>query len=408
MKLLKVDTSEEVRKKIDLSFANPWDKYDHVHLEQALGRIAYEDVFSPIELPEFSRSVVDGYAVIASDTYGAGESMPVFLDVTGHVEMGKKPLGRVTKGTAIYTPTGAMIPDGADAVVMIEDAEVLDENTIAVYTSVAPGHGIIKKGDDVSLGQKVLSKGSKISPRDIGVLAALGIGYIKVFKKIRVSVISTGDEIVDSFGGVREGEIRDINTHLLSAMVEESGGSVNLRMLVKDDFNDLRNAILKALEESEIVLLSGGSSVGAKDMTRKAIESIDRGEVFVHGVAIKPGKPTIIGKAGDKAIFGLPGHPSSAMVIYKVFVDYLIRKYYCLEEDIIYIEAICEENIHSAPGKETYQTVEIVDDGGVYRAVPVYGKSAAITTVAKSRGYIKISENREGIKKGEKVRVDLF
>ncbi|MEA4963467.1 molybdopterin molybdotransferase MoeA [Lutispora sp.] len=408
MKLLNVDTSDKVRKKIDESFTDNYDKSEQVPTEQSLGRIAFEDVLSPIELPQFSRSVVDGYAVLSRDTYGAGESMPVFLEVSGHVEMGKAAEGKVSAGKAIYVPTGAMIPEGADAVVMIEYVENLDESTIAVYTPVAPGQGIIKKGDDVKSGSKILLKGEKIRSRDIGVLSALGIGYIKVFKKLKLSVISTGDEIVDSFGEVRYGQIRDINTHLISAMAEESGAEISLKLLVPDDFSKLREAIDQALKMSDIVVLSGGSSVGAKDMTAKAIESTEGGEILVHGVAVKPGKPTIIGKAGGKALFGLPGHPSSAMVIYKVFVDYLIRKYYSMSEDIVYVEASCGENIHSAQGKETYQPVELLERDGQYEAVPIYGKSAAITTVARSVGYIRISENKEGVKKGERVRVALF
>ncbi|MCQ1528699.1 molybdopterin molybdotransferase MoeA [Lutispora saccharofermentans] len=408
MKLLNVDTSDKVRKKIDESFTDSYDRWEQIPIGQSLGRIAFEDVLSPIELPQFSRSVVDGYAVLSRDTYGAGESMPVFLDVSGHVEMGKAAEGKVSAGEAIYVPTGAMIPEGADAVVMIEYVENLDESTVAVYTPVAPGQGIIQKGDDVELDSKVLSKGEKIKSRDIGVLSALGIEYIKVFKKLRLSVISTGDEIVDSFGEVQYGQIRDINTHLISAMAEESGAEISLKLLVPDDFSKLREAIGQALKMSDIVVLSGGSSVGAKDMTAKAIESIEGGQVFVHGVAVKPGKPTIIGRAGGKALFGLPGHPSSAMVIYKVFVDHLIRKYYYMSEDTVYIQASCGENIHSAPGKETYQPVELIERDGEYEAAPIYGKSAAITTVARSMGYIRISENKEGVKKGEKVRVALF
>ena len=191
-------------------------------------------------------------------------------------------------------------------------------------------------------------------------------------------------------------------------MAEESGAEISLKLLVEDDFDELIEAIKKALQVSEIVVLSGGSSVGAKDMTAKAIEFMDGGEIFVHGVAVKPGKPTIVGKIGDKAIFGLPGHPSSAMIIYKLFVDYLIRKYYSMNEDTIYVEASCSENIHSDPGKETYQPVELIEKNGAYEAIPIYGKSATISKVAKSIGYIKITENKEGIKKGEKVRVALF
>ena len=408
MKLFNVKKVDEVKKIIDEAFSDIWSKYELVPIEKSLGRVAYEDLHSPIELPEFSRSVVDGYAVLSKDTHGAGESMPVFLNVIGRVEMGQVATDTIKSSTAIYVPTGAMIPPGADAVVMIEYVENLDENTIAVYTPVAPGQGIIKKGDDIKKGHKVLSKGKRIRARDIGVLSALGIEFIKVYEKIKVSVISTGDEIVNPFGEVSFGQIRDINTYLISAMAEESGAEISLKLLVEDDFDELIEAIKKALQVSEIVVLSGGSSVGAKDMTAKAIEFMDGGEIFVHGVAVKPGKPTIVGKIGDKAIFGLPGHPSSAMIIYKLFVDYLIRKYYSMNEDTIYVEASCSENIHSDPGKETYQPVELIEKNGAYEAIPIYGKSATISKVAKSIGYIKITENKEGIKKGEKVRVALF
>lgn len=408
MKLFNVKKVDEVKKIIDEAFSDIWSKYELVPIEKSLGRVVYENLYSPIELPEFSRSVVDGYAVLSKDTHGAGESMPVFLNVIGRVEMGQVATDTIKSSSAIYVPTGAMIPPGADAVVMIEYVENLDENTIAVYTPVAPGQGIIKKGDDIKKGHKVLSKGKRIRARDIGVLSALGIEFIKVYEKIKVSVISTGDEIVNPFGEVSFGQIRDINTYLISAMAEESGAEISLKLLVEDDFDELIEAIKKALQVSEIVVLSGGSSVGAKDMTAKAIEFMDGGEIFVHGVAVKPGKPTIVGKIGDKAIFGLPGHPSSAMIIYKLFVDYLIRKYYSMNEDTIYVEASCSENIHSDPGKETYQPVELIEKNGAYEAIPIYGKSATISKVAKSIGYIKITENKEGIKKGEKVRVALF
>ncbi len=408
MKLLNVHTVEETREKIDTYLCKEYELYEEINVVNALNRIVFEDIHSPIELPEFSKSVVDGYAVKSKDTIGASESMPVFLDVLGHVEMGKNAYGEVKNDTTVYVPTGAIIPKGADGVVMIEYVEKFDENTIAVYTSVAPGQGIIQKGEDIGKGETIILKGKKIRGQNIALLCAVGLEKVKVYKKLRISIISTGDEIVDSFGIVETGEIRDINTHLLSAMALESGADVSLEILVKDNFDHIKEAILKALRVSDIVLLSGGSSVGAKDMTVNVIEDIEKGEIFVHGVAVKPGKPTIVGKVGDKAIFGLPGHPSSAMIIYRIFVDYLIRKRYSMEEEKILIEAISMENIHSAPGKETYQAVDLYYDDNEYKAVPVYGKSAAISKVAKSKGFIRIEGNKEGIKKGEKVKVELF
>jgi molybdopterin molybdotransferase len=408
LKLLEVHTVEETRKKIDSLLYREWNLYEEICVEKSLGRIAYEDIYSPIELPEFSKSVVDGYAVKSRDTVGAGESMPVFLNVQGHVEMGKKADISVKSGTTVYVPTGAMIPEGGDSVVMIEYVESLDEETIAVYAPTAPGQGIIQKGDDIKKGERIIIKGKKIRAQDIGVMCAVGVEKIKVSNKVRLSVISTGDEIVNSFEKVELGQVRDINTPLLSSMALESGAEISLKLLVKDDFESIKKAIEKALQVSDIVVLSGGSSVGSKDMTAKAIEAVKDGEVFVHGVAVKPGKPTIIGKVGDKAVFGLPGHPASAMIIYKIFIDYLIKKYYSMEEERIFIEALSMENIHSAPGRETYQAVELYYKNDGYEAVPIYGKSAAISKVAKSKGYICIDENKEGIKKGEKVKVVLF
>ncbi len=408
LKLLKVHTVKETKKIIDLLLYEKQRPYEEIYVEKSLGRVMAEDVFSPIELPEFSKSVVDGYAIKSKDTIGASESMPVFLEVIGHLEMGKIASMEVEDGKAVYIPTGAMLAKGADSVVMIEYIEKLDEETIAVYVSTAPGQGIISKGDDIKKDEIIIRKGKKIKASDIGVLSAVGIEKIKVYKKISMAVISTGDEIVNPFGKIEYGQVRDINTFLLASMAIESGAEVNLRLLTRDNLEEIKSAIEKALITSDIVVLSGGSSVGSKDMTSKVIESIEKGEIMVHGVAVKPGKPTIIGRIGEKLIFGLPGHPASAMIIYKVFIDYYINKYYHTEEEIIQIEAITKENIHAAPGRETYQIVELDYNNNRYEVMPVYSKSAAISKVAKAKGFIRIGENKEGIKKGEKVIVELF
>ena len=408
MKLLKVHSVTETKNIIDSMLYKSWDFFEEIHVEESIGRVVFEDVYSSIELPENTKSVVDGYALKSKDTIGAGESMPVFLDVLGHIKMGKNTDIEVTNNTAVYVPTGALIPEGADGVVMIEYVENLDKDTIAVYTPIAVGEGMIEKGDDIKKGDTILAKGKRIGAVDIAVLCAVGIEKIKVYKKLRLSVISTGDEIVDSFGSVKTGQIRDINTHLLASMALESGADVSLRLLTKDVFDDIKEAIERSLEVSDMIVISGGSSVGNKDMTVNVIKALKNGEIFVHGVAVKPGKPTIIGRVEEKAIFGLPGHPASAMIIYKIFVDYLIKKCYSMEEEKVLIEATSTENIHSAPGKETYQAVELFYKDGRYEAVPIYGKSAAISKVARSRGFICIDENKEGIKRGEKVRVELF
>ncbi len=410
MKLLKVDTIEEAKNKMDMHFQDFFLKTEKIPLHNAVGRILAEDVDSPIDLPEFDRATVDGYALLSKDTFGAGESLPVFLDVIGKVDIGKDTALHIDSGKAAYVPTGGMIPEGADGMVMIEYVEHLDEYTIAVYDSIAPGDGIIRRGDDVKKGEHILSKGKKLKPQDIGFLAAVGIAEINVFRKPKVGILSTGDELVCPGEKVEFGQIRDINTYTLSAMVEEAGGAVCYQAIVEDDFQKLTEAVQHAAKESDLILISGGSSAGIKDMTAQVIDSLGEPGVFVHGLAIKPGKPTIIGKAAGIPIFGLPGHPISAMMIFKVIVEYLLNKgFFRSNREDILIQAICDANIHASPGKETYQMVALEKNNEQqYIARPIHGKSGAISLWMKAQGYIRIGQNQEGIQKGEKVEVVLL
>ncbi|KXG77581.1 molybdopterin molybdotransferase MoeA [Thermotalea metallivorans] len=409
MELLKVDTVEEARAKMDVFFQDVVLAYEKIAVEEGLGRVLYEDVYAPVDLPEFHRSTVDGYAVAAKDTFGAGEGLPAFLQVIGRVEMGEGTNLKIRSGEAVYVPTGGMIPEGADGVVMVEYAESLDEGTIAVYQSVAPGEGMILKGEDIRAGELLFSKGRRLKSQDIGALAALGIRYVKVFEKPKISIISTGDEIVDPFSYIKFGQIRDINTYALWAMAKELGAIVTYRAVIKDDDELLRRAAVEALENSHILVISGGSSVGAKDATARVIHSLGEPGVFVHGVAMKPGKPTIIGKAKNKAVFGLPGHPVSAIIVFQIFTAYLLEKMQSLDgQKKLEIYAKADANIHASPGKETYQMVVVEEVHGEYLARPVHGKSGAITLLTKSHGYIRIETNKEGIQKGEKVKVILF
>lgn len=408
MKLLEVDTVRQVKEKMKQHFKNIDVGYEEIEIMQALGRVAFEDMYSQRDIPDFNRSTVDGYAVVSSDTYGAGESMPAFLNIIGKVEMGIGTSLMVSHGNCVYVPTGGMIPQGADAMLMIEYVEIVDEGLLAAYSSVSPGENIIFTGDDVKLGERVLQKGRIIRSQDIGVLCASGISHVKVSKKPRVAVISTGDEIVDPFGAVAPGQVRDINTYTLSAMVQELGGEVTESIVVKDDYNLIRNTVEEASKGSHIVVISGGSSVGAKDNTEKVIDSFGEPGVFVHGVAVKPGKPTILGKVGDAAVFGLPGHPVSAVIIFRTFVEALIDILLGKTREDICINAICGVNLHSSPGKETHQLVELKAEGTGYVAIPIHAKSAAISQLSKAQGMIRIPMEQEGIRKGETVRVELF
>ncbi len=408
MKLLQVDTVDQVKEKMDLHFADVHVGFEEVHITDAMDRTAYEDIASRVDIPDFDRSTVDGYAVQAKDTFGAGESLPVFLQVMGQVLMGSDTRLSVSPGQCVYVPTGGMIPQSADAMLMIEYVENLDSRTIAAYTAISPGDYIIRKGDDVKQGGVLLSKGRRIRAQDIAVLAAAGVERIKVYCKPRVAVISTGDEIVDPFGPVDPGQIRDINTYVLAAMAQALGAQVTSKSLVRDDFELLKAAVAEAVKDNHIVLLSGGSSVGVKDNTEKVLDSFGQQGVFVHGVAVKPGKPTIIGKIGNTAVFGLPGHPVSAMTVFKVFVEYLIDRLQARTGEKLSTNAICTTNLHASPGKETYQMVELQESSSGYEAKPIHAKSAAVSHLTRAHGFIRIPLNKEGIKKGEAVKVELL
>lgn len=408
MKLLKVDTVQQVMDKMNSHFSDLKLDIELVNIEQALNRTAAEDVYSDCSIPDFNRSTVDGYAIIASDTFGVSESIPVFLTVIGQVEMGKATELIVSKGKAVYVPTGGMVPQGADAMIMIEHIEEVDDITIAAYSAAAPGDNIIKIGDDVSVGNQLVAKGRVIKPQDIGALAAAGIRQIKLFERPRVAVISTGDEIADPFGNIEYGQIRDINTFALAAMLEDLGAIVTMRTVIKDEFELLQAGVEEALQQSHIVLVSGGSSVGTKDVTAKVFDALGEPGVFVHGMAVKPGKPTIVGKVRGKAVFGLPGHPVSAIIVFKILVEYLIAKLMCREKQKLTIPAICSCNIHSSPGKETYQMVQLEHRDGGYTAIPLHGKSGAISLVSKAQGFVKIPHNKEGLRKDEIIVVELL
>ena len=411
MKLLKVNNIRETFESMDKYFSSIKIGSEEVDIEKADDRVLAEDIFSPIDLPEFNKSTVDGYALKASATIGASDSMPLFINVLGEVEMGKPALISVDKDNGIYVPTGGMLPEGSDSVVMIEYVEKLDDKTIAVGTSIAVGDGMIKAGDDFKKGQLILEKGKKISYREIAVLAACGIYKISVGRKPRIGIISTGDEIVSREKEVTLGKVRDINSFALASMVKSAGGEVSHVSCIEDDFGRLKQEVIEVSTKSDIIIISGGSSAGLKDETANVINSLGEPGVFIHGVAIKPGKPTIIGSSDGKAYFGLPGHPASAMIIFKAFVEPFIKKLLGEKPKDIIIKGDISVNIPSAPGKETFIMVKLEKDQNSksgYTATPLHGKSAAVGYISMADGFIRISENTEGIRKGDIVEVELF
>ena len=408
-KLLNVDTIEEVALKFDDYFGNIEKKTELVGIREALGRYCAEEVMADRAMPEFRRAVVDGYAVQAKDTFGVSDSVPVLLSVTGAVEMGAAAGLTVSAGEAVYVPTGGMMPEGADAMVMIEYVDHLDEGTIAVNKAAAPNSGFMNIGDDFSQSARFFEPGHRLSVRDIGILAVLGKSRVLVYQKPTLSIISTGDELVDVDAVPGPGQIRDLNSYTISAFAEAAGASINEIKIVHDDFNKFRAIIAEALERSDLVIISGGSSAGNKDFTAETINSFGDPGVFTHGLAIKPGKPTILGGAMGKPIIGLPGHPMSAIVVFKVVVEAFIRKaFFGNTEEPLQILAALSENIHAGEGRTQFQLVSLIRGKEGYLATPIRAKSGSISQLMKADGYIKIDSLTEGLYAGNQVFVTLF
>lgn len=371
-------------------------------ISECLGRVLSEDIASKENIPPFDRSTVDGYAVLSSDTFGAGESIPSMLSLKGEILMGEEAKEAVSSGECIKISTGGMLPEGADSVVMVEHTEQMIDGTCLIFKAVSPFQNVTKKGDDVNIGQTVINKGTKITSKHIGILCALGITEVECVRKIKVGIISSGDEIVAVEDEVPMGKIRDINSHFLAALVKENGYDATEYGIVRDNFDELYNTLQKAADECDVILISGGSSAGTKDMTAAVIDK--NGEVFFHGIAVKPGKPTIFGKTKGKAVFGLPGHPAAAYLIAKTVVLNFLS--FCCKQASKALTATAEitESISSNHGREELVPV-ILTEG---KAQPLFFKSGLVSLLSSADGFVVIPRNKEGLFKDEKVTVYLF
>jgi len=400
---------EEAREKVLRAMKEKPFGTERVPLRSACGRILAEDVISGENIPAFNRSTVDGYAVRAADTGIASESVPVFLKKVGEVEMGKKTGLYVQKGECVYVPTGGMVPDGADAMVMVEYCEHFDETGIAVMQSVSPGRNVLMAGEDARAGEVVLQKGTLIRPMEIGVLAEIGVVNPLVYVPFKMTLISIGDELVSPDKTPSLGEIRDINTYTISALAEESGYDVTDTYRLPDDEKLLKEKIARAMKTSDLVVVSGGSSQGEKDATAKVIDELASRGLLTHGLAIKPGKPTIIGYDDNYGtlLLGLPGHPVSAIMVFRIILGWLKSLLSPGYSDFP-VEAAIDRNIPGAPGKDTLQMVKLINKDGKYIARPVFGKSGNIIKLAAADGYTVIHRNKEGLKAGEVIRVHLL
>ncbi len=383
---------------------------ESVETTEALGRITAQDIASSENLPAFLRSTMDGYAVRASDTYGASEGLPAYLKVVGEMPMGRSSGITIKHGEVVKVHTGGMIAEGADAVVMVENTQQADDVTIEVSRPLAPGENILNIGDDMKQGEQLFPRGHYLKPQDIGSLMALGITRIPVFRRPKVGIISAGDEVIPPDKIPSPGQVRDINTYTIGSLVKQAGAEARSYGVIRDDKTELLAKATAGIRENEILVISSGSSVSTRDITAAVISSLGSPGVLVHGVSLRPGKPTILAVVDDKPVFGLPGNPVSAMVVFDLFVRPTIyRVGGCLQSPLPpVIIATLTHNIPSTTGREDYVPVFLVYSGNRYQATPLFGESNLINTLVRADGLAKIPLDKHGLTAGEPVLVRTF
>lgn len=409
MELLRVDTIDAAREKLEDCCGGIKPQTGKVSLYDSVGRTLAHNIISKENIPPYRRSVMDGYAVRSRDIGAAGDMVPSFLKITGEVLLGTDSSDLFLEaGHCIYVPTGGYVPDGADAVVMVEYCEPFGNGMLAVSKSASAGENIVQIGEDVAEGDVLLKRGRKLRPQDIGVLAAAGITEVPVYVPWNITVISTGDELVSPEDTPGPGQIRDINSFTITARSMAEGLNVVKTLSVRDDEEEIADVLESSKADSDVIVMSGGSSQGKKDMTADLIgRAADRG-VLTHGIAAKPGKPTITGYDSKTAtlFIGLPGHPAAALIVFEQLLIRLWRGMTGQSPDIT-IKAMVKTNIPSAPGRRTFQLVTL-RDGEMPEAVPVFARSGMISPVSLADGFFEMEENREGVKDGDIVEVHLW
>ncbi|MEM1565790.1 MAG: molybdopterin-binding protein [Candidatus Bathyarchaeia archaeon] len=402
-------TLEEAKQTIQKYFEAKPLGVEEIPLLDAFSRVLAENVIAEIDIPPFNRSTVDGYAVKAEDTFGADENKPVKLKLCGTVNVGEKPKVKVERGTAAEIMTGAPIPEGADAVVMFEDTE-RKNGEVYVYTAVARDENVMKAGSDIKRGETVARQGQLLTSREIGAIAAVGRAKVKAYTVPKVAILSTGAEITEPGKLLAPGKIYDINAYSLSAAVQESGGKPVYLGVFPDDAAELEKALKKALASADIVVSSGGVSVGPKDVMPTTLSRLGKPGVIVCGIAVKPGKPTTVAVVDGKPVFALPGHPTSAMLIFHLLVRPVIERMTGrIPAEYFTVKALASTRMFPARGRKTFVTVKLRREAGRLVAEPVAtGLSGAITTMLKADGFIEIPENQQFVEENEEVTVHLF
>lgn len=400
--MLEVKTPQEVLSLIQKEF-KPLGLAELVPLSGALGRVLAEPVTAEEYVPDFDRSTVDGYACRAADTFGCSDAIPAILTVAGEVLMGKSADFTLSRDCCAYVPTGGAIPKGADCAVMIEYTEDYGDGTVGIMKPGAPGMNMIFRGDDVYPGKEILPAGRVLTAQDVGALAAIGKTSVLVARKVKVGVISTGDELVPPDTQPGPGQVRDVNSPLLTAMMTAFGAEAISYGIVVDDEPLLRQKMEAAAKECDAVIISGGSSVGVKDAACRIVENM--GELLLHGIAIKPGKPTIMGKAGNKPLIGLPGHPVAACFVAQLFVLPLLGRLMGRKQEDYTVTAELTESVGANHGREQINACHLRREDDKLLAEPIRSKSGLITQLAGADGYFIIARDCEGLPRGAQVQV---
>ncbi len=376
----------------------------------ALGRVTAEPVVASYPLPSFTRSAMDGYAVRAADTFGASDSLPAYLRLVGEAPMGALTELTLRPGECALIHTGGMLPDQADAVVMVEHTQSAHTGEIEISHAVAVDENVICKGEDVAEGEQVIGPGVRLRPQEIGGLMALGITRLRVFRRLRVALISSGDEVIPPAQELLPGQVRDVNSYSLGALVAQNGAIPVEYGIVPDRAEALRSTAKRALSECDLVLITAGSSASARDLTSQVISELGKPGVLVHGVSVRPGKPTILAVCDGKAVVGLPGNPVSAMVIAMLLLAPVLQKLsgVSVGRPAGTVTAQLSLNLASQAGREDWVPVRLSRTAAGYQADPVFGKSNLIFTLVRADGLVRIPAAANGLSAGEMVEVRLI
>lgn len=403
--MLSTVTPEEALEILASAFGSRRTEAEPCPLAQALGRVLSENVEASEYVPGFDRSSVDGYAVRASDTFGCSPAAPALLKLAGSVDMGSAPDFVLRPGECAAIPTGGRLPEGADAVVMLEYSEAYGGGLIGLLKSAAPGLGVVFRGDDVRPGLTVLHAGRRLRPMDIGALAALGVTEPRVRRRPRAAVLSTGDELVSPEGIPGPGEVRDVNGPMLCALLEALGAEAHFLGIVRDQDGPLDAALTSAAAEHELVLVTGGSSAGEKDAVSRVIEK--NGKLLFHGLAMRPGKPAMLGDIGGTPVLGLPGHPAAAYFTARLLASALVRSLLGLEPECRTLSARLVSPLPANDGRELHCGVRLFRENGELLAEPVRTKSGLISALAASDGMLRVARDCEGLPQGAQVTIEL-